>query len=303
MRLLDCWIAGTVVLGHNTVMTIIDGRKIAADVLERLADRPRVRKFLAAVLVGNDASSISFLKQKERTAQKLGVDFRQFQFPVSITKGVLRSKIKKIAADDACGGVIVQLPLPNRDDEQDVLNAIPPSKDVDVLGETALAKFQTGENAAMPPAIGTVIEVLNSHLGDSNATFRLLTTGTIAVVGAGRLVGKPIADWLRGKNKNLIVINIGDDIGKTKTADLVVSGAGVPGLITPDMLKEGAVVIDFGYGKRTADSGERIGAGDFDALKIANCKIENFTYTPTPGGTGPILVAKLFENFYALNGG
>jgi 5,10-methylene-tetrahydrofolate dehydrogenase/methenyl tetrahydrofolate cyclohydrolase len=287
---------------------IIDGKKIANDIVERLAVRSKPRRFLAAVLVGDDPASISFLKQKEKTAQKLGVDFRLFQFPATVAKDVLRLAIKKMGNDPACGGIILQLPLPNREDELDVLSAISRVKDVDVLGKKALDAFRAGTNAILPPAVGVVSEILaisnipaSERRGSPNG--RQYPISKFAIVGAGKLVGQPIAIWLTGKAKEVIVLDKGDDLNRLKDADVVISGTGVPGLIKPDMLKENALVIDFGYGERIAGSGERRVSGDFDAnvLEIENCKIAKLNHTPTPGGTGPILVAKLFENFYDLN--
>ncbi len=269
-------------------MTIIDGKKIADEILTRLATLPKPKRFLAAVLIGDDPSSMSFLKQKEKTAWKLGVDFRLYQFSASIAKDDLRLTIKKMGNDPACGGIILQLPLPNRDDEQDVLNAISRVKDIDVLGEKALAAFRAGESAILPPAVGVVREVIMDY-------GLLIMESTVAVIGAGRLVGRPIATWLTGKAKEVLILDKGDDLKRLEDADVVISGAGVPGLITPDMLKDGAIVIDFGYGLLNGKP-----SGDFngEGLRI---KDYGLLITPTPGGTGPILVAKLFENFYALN--
>jgi methylenetetrahydrofolate dehydrogenase (NADP+)/methenyltetrahydrofolate cyclohydrolase len=278
---------------------IIDGKKIASDILERLAAWPKPDKFLAAVLVGDDSASISFLKQKEKTAQKLGVDFRLYQFPAAITKEVLCVEIMKIGDDVACGGIILQLPLPNRGGEQYVLNVIPQEKDVDVLSEKAFDAFRAGKSIVLPPAAGVVQEILSTFSaggGSASGGNFQLSTSSVAVVGTGKLVGQPVAAWLTGKAKEVIILDKGDDLKQLKDADVVISGAGVPGLIMPDMLKENALVIDFGYGLLNGKP-----SGDLDSLEIAKLKIENFKYTPTPGGTGPILAAKLFENFYELN--
>ncbi len=258
----------------------IDGKKIASEILERLKALPKPKRFLAAVLVGDDASSISFLKQKERTAKELGVDFRLNKFSADISKDDLREEVRKIAAHKTCGGVLVQLPLPNKLDAQYVLNAVPREKDVDVLGERALGAFYADRNPVLPPAVGTVEEILKIK------TYNLKTS-SIAVVGRGLLVGKPIATWLTNKAKELTVFGRNGDLGILKNADLVILGVGHAGLVKSEMLKPGAGVIDFGY-----DGGK----GDFDPTGF-----ERGWYTPMPGGTGPILVAKLFENFYALN--
>jgi methylenetetrahydrofolate dehydrogenase (NADP+)/methenyltetrahydrofolate cyclohydrolase len=269
-------------------MTIIDGKKIAAEILECLKAEPKPKKFLAAVLAGESPASISFLNQKEKTARELGVDFRLYKFSADLSKDQLREEVGKIVADENCGGVIVQLPLPNRADERDVLDAIPSEKDVDVLGARAVGAFHENRNPVLPPSVGVAQEILSALRSP-------LSASTVAVVGAGALVGKPVAAWLSGKAKEVIVLDAGDDLALLKRADLVVSGAGVAGLIKPEMLKPGALVIDFGYSRANGKI-----SGDFDVSSLQP-PTSDLSYTPTPGGTGPILVAKLFENFYKLN--
>jgi methylenetetrahydrofolate dehydrogenase (NADP+)/methenyltetrahydrofolate cyclohydrolase len=268
---------------------MVDGRKIADEILGRLKRKPAPAKFLAAVLVGDNAASESFLKQKEKIARELGVGFQRHRFSGDIGKDALREEIQKIAVDPECGGVIIQLPLPDRAMEQEILDGLPPQKDIDVLGVRALKAFHDDRNAIPPPVVGVVQELLASR-------FTALGTSLVAVVGRGKLVGQPVAAWLKGKTRELIVVDEGDDLGALSRADLIISGAGVPGLITPAMLKETAFVIDFGYGMRDGKV-----MGDFDSSSSPFPVPRSPFYTPTPGGTGPILVAKLFENFYTLN--
>jgi methylenetetrahydrofolate dehydrogenase (NADP+)/methenyltetrahydrofolate cyclohydrolase len=272
-------------------MQIIDGKTIAAEVLDRLKPKPVPKRFLAAVLVGDDKSSVSFLKQKEKTAKELGVDFRLYQFPEAIKNDELRREVRKIAAHKTCGGVIVQLPLPEHLNWYYILNAIPKEKDVDVLSERSLGAFYVDRGKVLPPAIGVMEElIVNCELKIENCS--------VVVVGLGLLVGRPIANWIMRRAKETILLRSVSDLGFLKQADIVITGAGKAGLITPDMLKVGSGVIDFGYG--TLDGKY---SGDFDtrSLQTANSKSPIAWYTPTPGGTGPILVAKLFENFYELN--
>lgn len=267
-------------------MTKIDGKKIAEEILAKLKTQPKPKKFLAAVLVGNDGSSISFLKQKEKTAKELGVDFRLYKFPSEIKNDELREEVLKIAEHKTCGGVIVQLPLPEHINAQYILNVIPREKDLDVLGERALGAFYAGRNTILPPATGVVDEILR-------ATNFEIKTSKIAIVGLGTLVGKPISIWLARKVGELHLIHKGSDFSILKNADVVISGVGAAGTIKPEMLKLGGGVIDFGY-----DGGR----GDFDASQPLDASSKQPSwYTPTPGGTGPILVAKVFENFYRLN--
>ena len=275
-------------------MQIIDGKQIAGEILERLKTLPKPGKFLAGVLVeatrstdstgspqassGQESASASFLKRKEKTAKELGIDFRLYRFPVDITNDALREEVGKIAAHKTCGAVIVQLPLPEQINRHYILNAIPREKDVDVLGERALGAFYTGRNPVLPPPAGVVKAIIENL--------------RVVVVGRGLLVGRPVALWLMGQVRELIVLGRNADLSILKEADLVISGVGKAGIIKPDMLKPEAGVIDFGY-----DSGR----GDFDSQLLAASSQQPTFYTPTPGGTGPILVAKLMENFYVLN--
>ena len=314
------------------MIKIIDGKKIAQSIIDELKKQPVPEKIFAAILVGDDKISESFLRQKEKVAKELGIDFRIYKFPAELKNDDLRKEVGKIALLKRVGGVIVQLPLPVNINKHYILNIIPREKDVDVLGERALGAFYTNRNLVLPPAVETIFEILkkpevlfeknvseverawspsearrseaesqaaSERLGERDRAFSKIKPLAIAVVGAGFLIGKPIAVWLMDKAKELAVFKKGSDLSELKNYDLVISGVGKAELINPEMLKNGAGVIDFGYS--TDESGKI--RGDFDASQIENykLKIENLWYTPTPGGTGPILVAKLFENFYKLN--
>lgn len=278
-------------------MLKISGSEIAQKIIDRLKSKPIPKKILAAILVDSTSSpqvgsALSFLKQKEKLAKELGIDFRIYRFPESIKNDELRKEVLKIALLKKVGGVIVQLPLPEQINKYYVLNAIPREKDIDVLGERALGAFYAGRNPVLPPAVGVVEEIIN-------ATGFMLHASRVAIVGLGFLIGKPIANWLMGKVSEIYLLDEGSDLSILKQADLVISGVGKVGLIKPEMLKRDASIIDFGY---SVDENGKI-SGDFDTSQLSNSPINqlpNF-YTPTPAGTGPILVAKIFENFYKLN--
>jgi 5,10-methylene-tetrahydrofolate dehydrogenase/methenyl tetrahydrofolate cyclohydrolase len=276
-------------------MMKINGLEIAKKIIENLKSKPRPKKFLAAILVGEDPTSLSFLNQKEKVAKELGVDFRIYQFPENIKNDELRREVNRIANQKPVGGVIVQLPLPEHLNKYYVLNPIPREKDVDVLGERALGAFYNGRNPVLPPAVGTIQEIIeNCKLKIENLR--------VAVVGLGFLVGKPIAVWLMRKCSEIYLLYKGCDFKILKNADLVITGVGQPGLIKPEMLKSGAGIIDFGYSIGKSQSANRKAQirGDFDTERLAISDVRLAFYTPTPGGTGPILVAKIFENFYQL---
>ena len=265
----------------------IDGKIIAGDILSRLKSGPSPKKFLAGILVGDSTASKSFLAQKKKTAEELGVDFRIYEFPGDIKADTLRKEVFKIANHKTCGGIIVQLPLPGHINAQYILNVVPPGKDVDVLGERALGAFYAGRGILLPPSVETVEEILKKVPID-------LGSSCVAVVGPGQLIGKPISIWFNGKARELLVLDKGSNFDLLKNADLVICGVGISGLIKKEMLKENAGVIDFGYGKN--EEGKT--SGDLDLTSVEDYL---YFYTITPGGTGPILVAKLLENFYKLN--
>ena len=279
---------------------IIDGKTIAEDIIKRLRALPKPDKFFGAALVGDDPASLNFLKQKERVARELGIEFRLHQLPLGITTDALRAEIGRLAAPKTCGAFIVQLPLPEEINRYYVLNAIPKEKDVDCLSEAALGAFYTERGKIAPPSVATVEEILRreySKLENKAGEPGALRELKAVVIGAGFLIGKPVGFWLQNRVAELVVLdasvkNVHD---KLDDADIVIAGAGHAGLFGARHLKEGAVVIDFGF-NRAADGKS---TGDFDP---AGADEKNIRYTKTPGGTGPVLVAKLFENFYTLNG-
>ena len=271
---------------------IIDGKTIANDIIERLRALPKSGNFFGAVLVGDNHASINFLKQKEKIAHELGIEFRLYQLPQSITTDALRAEVGRLAQPKSCGGFIVQLPLPEAINRYYILNAIPKEKDVDCLSEQALGAFYTERGKVVPPSVATVEEILTHEHRDP----RTLRDLKVVVIGAGFLIGKPVGFWLQNRVAELVVLdasvkNIHEKLGD---ADIVIAGAGHADLFGAKHIKEGAIVIDFGFNR----SAEGKSTGDFDP---AGADMKNIRYTKTPGGTGPILVAKLFENFHKLN--
>lgn len=274
----------------------VDGRQMAAEILEDLKKLPKPEKIFAAVLVGDDPRSISFLKQKEQVAKALGIDFRLYKLDPKLGNDGLRRAVRELVEKKSVGGAIVQLPLPEGVNPSYVLNAVPREKDVDVLGERALGAFYNNRNPVLPPAVATVKTILGkvSAKGGSASGGNVdLTKSVVAVVGLGKLVGKPVGLWLTGKCKELHLLGRNSDLAILSTCDVVVSGVGKAGIIRADMLKGGAGIIDFGY--YYFPDGEV--SGDFNSEDAEHLSF----YTPTPGGTGPILVAELFRNFYKLN--
>ncbi|MCL5016097.1 MAG: bifunctional 5,10-methylenetetrahydrofolate dehydrogenase/5,10-methenyltetrahydrofolate cyclohydrolase [Patescibacteria group bacterium] len=268
-------------------MQKISGKEVSKRIIDRLKESAAPNKILAVVQIGDDPASNHFIERKKAASSEVGVDMRVYRFKEGLSQDDLRKEVGRISSQKKVGGVIVQLPLPQSVNKFYVLNAIPREKDADVLGERALGSFYNGRGKVLPPAVGAIREILKE----------LDLIGKIknaAVIGPGFLVGKPASTWLLGQVKNLSVIDEGGSMEPVKSADVVISGAGVPGIIDGSSVKEGAVVIDFGYGEKDGKM-----SGDF--LPPAENENKSGFYTPTPGGTGPVLVAKLLENFFILN--
>jgi len=265
----------------------IDGKEIASDIIANLKKTETPKKILAAILVGEDPRSLSFIKQKKKVAEELGVKFETRNLKETLSTEDLLKEVGKISSEESVGGVIIQLPLPEGVNKELVLSVVTPDKDVDVLGDVAVGKFRNDKNPVLPPAVGTVEEILKRMSVELKNT-------VVAVVGKGALVGSPISIWLAGKCKELYTLDSNSGRDMTKNADVIISGVGKAGVIDPGALKDGAGVIDFGY--YYFPNGDVLGD-----LKLDEKGLERLAfYTPTPGGTGPILVAKLLENFYTL---
>ena len=265
-------------------MPQIPCKEIAKKIIDGLKAKPAPKQILAAILVGENPASISFIKQKEKTAKELGIDFRTYEFQEGISQGELIQEIGGIANQKSVGGVIIQLPLPERFNGQEILDAIPAEKDIDVLGKQALEIFNAGKSKILPPAVEVVKEIIENRglrIADLNAV----------IIGAGNLIGKPIAAWLKNKTAELAILNSKTENIKEelKDADIIISGAGKANLFSAEDLKENAVVIDFGYSMINGKI-----SGDFNPNQISNYETAQLKYTPTPSGTGPILVAEMW---------
>ncbi len=265
---------------------IIDGRAIADEILEGVkASLPEgAVPVVRAVVVSPMPATRSYLRIKTRTAQKAGMKLDIVELPDDAGVESITAAIQASGAD----AVIVQLPLPAHLDEESILKNIPLEKDVDVLSPAARARFANGEPAAlMPPVAGAVAEILKRE--------GVVAAGKRAVVvGDGGLVGRPVAAYLRAQGAEVTVLDKDTFEGGAaalRAAAIIVSGAGVPHLITPDMLTEGVVLIDAG----TSEQGGVL-AGDIDP----RCAEIASVFTPVPGGVGPIAVACLFQNVVSL---
>lgn len=267
---------------------IINGRKIAETILNRLSTQTKVLKEkgitpkLVVVLVGNDLPSQTYVRRKEQAAKKCGLDFELVHLPENIQKTDIISKIRSIQAEAQLSGLIVQIPLPEPLYMAEVLNAIDPKYDVDCLTNENLGKLMMNQADWLPPTPGAVMEVL--------AAQGVPVTGkNVAIVGVGALVGKPMAIIMMNDRASVTTINsiTKDFAEKCLAADIIVSGVGKAGLIRGNIVKPNAIVIDTGVSFSNG-----IMAGDAVLTEIA----DHAYVTPTPGGVGPITVAKLLAN-------
>lgn len=261
---------------------ILSGKTIANDICEALAPeyaKLSQRARLGIVVVGEDPVIASFVRIKERAARRLGVAFVKMQLPESATTEEVLAAVEETAR--ACDAVIPQLPMPKQIDFEKVLAAIPPKKDVDAINPaTPLDKRLVREPVAL-----AVLELLDRGGVDVRGK-------RTVVVGAGRLVGAPAARMLRERGADVhVVTRTEGSLDDLKTADIVVAGTGVSGLIKPDMVKEGVALVDAG----TSELGKKV-VGDADPA----CAQKAGVFSPVPGGVGPVAVAMIYKNLLTL---
>lgn len=271
-------------------MVLLDGRSLAEKIIAELREEYRKilrRISLGAVVVGSDPVIAKFVAQKKKIAGELGVDFRMYEYRADISTNDLRANMAALAHQADLDGIIVQLPLPQGINAQSILNAVPAEKDVDVLSARAVGDFAVGKSLVLPPVVGAV-KALLAEYGFSIAGQH------IVILGAGRLVGKPIAIWLLNEKASFSVVEEAarDISGFTERADILISGVGKPGLVSADMIKEGAVIIDAG----TSESGGKL-VGDVDFKNVSQ---KAAFITPVPGGVGPLTVAMIYKNLLTL---
>lgn len=266
---------------------IVNGRQIAKEIAAQAADaacRLPAVPVVRAITLAPNAATESYLATKQRRAESAGMTLELLRLPDDATAEEVIEAIHRPGA----AAVLVQLPLPGHIDAKRVLDSIPVGKDADVLSSEARRLFENGApNALLPPVTAAVAEIFERSKVGSNGK-------KAVVVGLGWLVGEPTASWLRRAGAEVVTVTMEESDrlpAALKEADIVVSGAGVPGLIQPSALKEGVVLIDAG----TSESGGAI-VGDADPACAAIAAV----FTPVPGGVGPIAVACLFRNALLL---
>ena len=273
-------------------MIVLDGKKCAEDIFNQqlvqvaaFGKAPR----LAVVVVGKDPVVEKFIERKRKAAERIGVGFHVYPFEATISANDLRTRVAEIVHEEKNTGVIIQLPLPKHIGKQHMLNAIVPSKDVDVLSSRALGRVITGTSPIISP-VAAAIKTLFTEYKIEYASKR------IVIMGAGALVGKPVALWFlsEGVGYSVVTERTPDGTRQLKEADIIISGIGKPKFITGDMVKEGVVVLDFGSSfveDPATKKRKTVGDVDFDAVKE---KAE--AITPVPGGVGPMLITMLMAS-------
>jgi methylenetetrahydrofolate dehydrogenase (NADP+)/methenyltetrahydrofolate cyclohydrolase len=267
-------------------MQLIDGIALAEGIYKTFPERLAKLNYapiLADIIVGDDPVALSYVRIKNRTAKKRGLDFHTEQLPATSSLEEIQQAIGKIQQRPNVAGLIVQLPLPRGINQDEALGALDPRLDVDCIGPKTNQLFYEGQAPWLPPTAGGIWEILQSlPIG-----FKKLQ---IAVIGQGELVGKPITFLLRQAGCSVITATQADSdlTAFLKDADIVISGTGKGGLITGDLLKPGAIVIDAG----TSESNGGI-IGDVDKESVS--KVAGWL-SPVPGGVGPVTVAKLLDN-------
>ena len=273
---------------------ILQGRPVADKVLAqvregvaRLQREHGVTPGLAVVLVGGDPASAVYVRGKKNTAASVGIASPDYVYPEGLGQNALLELVDRLNADSSVHGVLVQLPLPKGLDEDAVVRRIAPAKDVDGLTPTNLGQLLAGQPGTVPCTPAGCLEVLD-HYGAK------LEGAETVVVGRSRLVGKPLAQLLLARHATVTMCHTRtrDLAFHTKRADILCVAAGRPRMITGDMVKPGAWVIDVGVNR--LETGKLAGDVDFDSVeKVAHA------VTPVPGGIGPMTIAMLMKNTLA----
>jgi methylenetetrahydrofolate dehydrogenase (NADP+) / methenyltetrahydrofolate cyclohydrolase len=262
----------------------MDGKALAERIRGEVAQEVRElgEVGLATVLVGDDPASEIYIRRKHETALEAGILARDYRLSPDTSEEELLEHVAQLNADDAVDGILVQLPLPPHINEPAVILAVDPAKDVDGFHPLNAGRLYLGEPAfvpATPLGILTLLEEYEVPLAGARAV----------VIGRSTIVGKPVALLLLAANATVTICHTRttDLPAQTREADVLVVAAGRPGLVSPDMVKEGATVVDVGM-NRTPE-GLR---GDVDPAAAARAGL----ITPVPGGVGPMTIASLLRN-------
>ncbi|WP_264534979.1 bifunctional 5,10-methylenetetrahydrofolate dehydrogenase/5,10-methenyltetrahydrofolate cyclohydrolase [Flavobacterium sp. N1736] len=282
-------------------MQLLDGKKTSEDIKNEIAAEVQSIKaaggkvpHLAAVIVGNNGASLTYVGSKVKSCQQIGFDSTLVALPEDITEADLLAKIKELNEDDDLDGFIVQLPLPKHIDEQKILLAIDPDKDVDGFHPTNFGRMALEMDSFIPATPFGIMQLLERY--------KVETAGKhTVVIGRSHIVGRPMSILMSRKgNPGDSTVTLTHSRTKnlaefTKNADIIITALGVPEFLKGDMVKDGVVIIDVGI-TRVDDASNSKGyviKGDVDFDEVS--KKASFI-TPVPGGVGPMTIAMLLQN-------
>jgi len=293
----------------NVSAIIMDGKALGLKIRENIKTQAAALKAkgitpcLAVILVGDDPASLSYVKSKEKALAEAGMESKDLRLPEATSEAQLLSIIADLNNDKNVHGILVQSPVPKHINEEKINAAVSPQKDVDCFHPDSVGNMVLGRRGFLPCTPHGVLMLLREY--------NVPVSGAhVVIVGRSNIVGKPLANLLirREYNATVTLCHTGTkDIARhTLQADIIIAAAGKPDLIKPDMIKEGAVVIDVGINRVTdssAPKGYRL-CGDVDPAVAAKAGF----FTPVPGGVGPMTIAMLLQNVveaasYAQQGG
>ncbi|HDI6396333.1 TPA: bifunctional methylenetetrahydrofolate dehydrogenase/methenyltetrahydrofolate cyclohydrolase FolD [Staphylococcus aureus] len=272
------------------VAKILDGKQIAKDYIQGLQDQVEALKEkgftpkLSVILVGNDGASQSYVRSKKKAAEKIGMISEIVHLEETATEEEVLNELNRLNNDDSVSGILVQVPLPKQVSEQKILEAINPEKDVDGFHPINIGKLYIDEQTFVPCTPLGIMEILKHADID-------LEGKNAVVIGRSHIVGQPVSKLLLQKNASVTILHSRskDMASYLKDADVIVSAVGKPGLVTKDVVKEGAVIID--VGNTPDENGKLKGDVDYDAVKEIAGAI-----TPVPGGVGPLTITMVLNN-------
>jgi methylenetetrahydrofolate dehydrogenase (NADP+)/methenyltetrahydrofolate cyclohydrolase len=264
----------------------IDGKQLALKVRAEVAED--VRAFgqpvcLATILVGDDPASHVYVGSKHKASHEAGIDSRDHRFPSDTAESEILELVADLNADDSVDGILVQLPLPDHMDEPTVLRAVDPAKDVDGFHVLNAGRLYLGEPFLVPATPLGIMAMLDEHDVE-------LKGKDAVVIGRSEIVGKPMAMLLLARHATVTICHSRtvDLASHTRRADVLVAAVGREGLVTPDMVKPGATVVDVAMNRNT--EGKLVGDVDPAVFEVAGLM------TPVPGGVGPMTIAMLLRN-------
>lgn len=275
-------------------VNLLEGKKVATSLDETMTKRVQVLKEkgvtpgLAVILVGDNSASAVYVRNKKRRAEKLGIDFQLIHFDTTVTEKELLSKINELNNDPAIDGFIVQLPVPDHIDEDKVIEAISPAKDVDGFTPISVGNLWIGTPLTKPATASGILMMLDYYNVD-------LDGKNVVIVGRSNIVGKPTAALMLDRNATVTITHSHTKNLKeiTSKADVLVVAIGQAKFIKKDYVKDQAIVIDVGMDRD--ENGKLCGDVDFDDVKDHVSMI-----TPVPGGVGPMTITALVDQVIEL---